>query len=260
MIETYKLYGGKLNLLFDTEKHLYTANGKIVEGVTSITGIINKPALIYWAVNQCVDYLARVIKPGKEYDEIEIQSMLADAKYAHRKKSTEAANIGTLVHDAIETWIKTGKKTELINEKARGAFDLFLKWVKEENVKFLESERKVCSKKWGYAGTLDFICTIGEKRFIGDTKTSTGIWGEYWLQISGYQQAYEEEMAYLKSNIKVDGQVIVRVGKDGSFEVQKSDAYPRDQKAFNGTLVLYRRLKERENQNKRDYFNKKGGE
>lgn len=253
--DSYKLYGGKVELLFDPEKHVYTIDGRKIENATGVTNIINKPMLIPWAVKMATTYLAEVLKAGVAYDEIQIKKMLETAKTAHTVKSGDAADIGTLVHEAIKEFIVTGKPVAPVHAQAKECFENFLKWAKDEKVKFHDSERKVYSKKYDYAGTLDFTCTIGKKFYVGDTKTSTGIYDEYWFQVSGYQQAYVEE-----TKAKVNGQIIVRVGKDGSFELQKRDnkAYKENVKAFNGALVLSRRV----NALKAEYYqnSKKGGD
>ena len=96
---------------------------------------------------------------------------------------------------------------------------------------------------------MDFYCQIGDKRFAGDTKTSSGIYDEMWFQTSAYQQAYQEE-----TGVRIDGQIIVRVGKDGSLEVKENYEYEKNIVAFNGALLLYRRIQELND------IKKKGGE
>lgn len=242
MNNTYELYNGKVELHFDEAKHMYSVNDKTVVGVTGVTSVISKPALMYWAVNQAVEFLGKTLKAGKSYDEIQINAMLEGAKFAHRKKATTAADIGTITHEAIEIFTKTGQIKAPVNEKAKSAFNNFVTWAKEKNVKFLESERKIFSKEKMYAGTMDFYCKIGDKFFVGDSKTSTGIYDEYWFQTAGYQQAYQEE-----TGAQVDGHIIVRVGKDGSFEVQENYDYNKNILAFNGALALYKRTQELKN-------------
>ena len=71
MVEKYLLYDGKVELSFDSDKHIYQVNGKIVDGVTSIIQIVDKSGpLMYWAVGQAIDYLRNNLKPGKALDEI----------------------------------------------------------------------------------------------------------------------------------------------------------------------------------------------
>ena len=239
MTELYKLYNNTVTLKFDEGKHVYEVNGQRVLGVTGVCGVINKPALMYWSVNMAVEYLARNLKAGKSYDEIEIKQLLEKAKYAHRNVKKEAGDIGTLVHEAVDKYAKTGIITPLVNTKAKTSLEQFIKWSTDNKVRFIENEIKVYSKKLGYAGTMDFYCQMGEKFFVGDTKTSSGIYDEMWFQTAAYQQAYQEE-----TGDKVDGHLIVRVGRDGSIEVKENYEYEKNITAFNGALVLYRRIEE----------------
>lgn len=236
------LYGDTIELLFDEVLHLYTINGKKVDGTTSALGVISKPALMYWAVNQAIEHLQGIMKPGKSYDEMEIRSMLLDAKGAHRKKKETAADMGTFVHKWCEDWIAGLNPEVPVNPELKNATDQFLKWVSEHHVEFLLSEKVVYSKLYNYAGTMDFLAKIDGKLTVGDFKTSSGIWDEYFFQVAAYQQAYEEEYP----EAKIDGQMIIRIGKDASFEIKEissRDEYILNREAFVAALILYRRLK-----------------
>lgn len=239
MTEQYNLYNGKVALLFDSEKHIYTVNGKKVEGTTGVLSVVSKPALMYWAVNMALAYIGKKIKAGKSYDEIQLKKILEGAKIAHKVKKEDAGDIGTLVHEAIESYILTGKEEPPVHEKAKVCYNNFVNWAKENKVKFLETERKIYSKEYQYAGTMDFACVIGDKTFVGDIKTSNAIYNEYWFQTSAYQQAYTEE-----TGTKIDGQIIVRVSRNGDFEIQENYDYEENIQAFNGALVLYRRIQQ----------------
>ena len=126
-MQNYKLYNDTITLEFDPDKHIYTVDDKRVEGVTGVTSVISKPALMYWAVNMAIDFLSKVLKAGRSYDELQIRAMLESDKYAHRQNKTNAGDIGTLVHEAIETYIKTGVAKNPINNIARMSFKKFLK-------------------------------------------------------------------------------------------------------------------------------------
>jgi CRISPR/Cas system-associated exonuclease Cas4 (RecB family) len=202
---------------------------------------------MYWAVNKAVEYLQGALKAGVAYDELQIKDFLEQAKFAHRKITTEGGDIGSLVHDAIEQYIKSGKVSGLVNAKAKKSFARFLEWEKENEVKFLECEKKVYSRKYEYAGTMDFYCEIKGKRFVGDVKTGSGIWDEMWFQTSAYQQAYQEEV-----NAKVDGHLIVRIDKQGGIEVAENYDYEKNVKAFNGALLLYKRVMEIRDQKEKE--------
>lgn len=131
-----------------------------------------------------------------------------------------------------------------VNLEMKKSFENFLNWVKEGKIKFLETERFIYSKKYKYCGTMDFLAEINGEIWVGDIKTSSGIWNEYYLQIAAYQQAYLEEFPKLK----IKGGIIVRVGKDATLEIKNTTEkdvppYKLNIIAFNYALNLYRTLK-----------------
>lgn len=237
------LYNNSIELNFDEERHLYHVGGVKIDGVTGVLTTIAKPALIYWAVNECIKCLNQALKPGEAYDEIQIAAMLEAGKTAHRKKSGEASQIGKMVHQWIEDYIAGKNPTALVHAQAKKSVEQFLQWEKDHKVKFLESERIIYSKEYKYAGTLDFICEYEGKKWLGDFKTSSGIWDEYWIQTAAYQHAYQEEFP----QEDIEGIMIVRIGKDGGieFKMNTPEDYKKDFNAFLGTLMLHRRLNER---------------
>jgi len=60
------------------------------------------------------------------------------------------------------------------------------------DLKSIQSEQVVGSKKYKYAGTLDLVCIKDGELWIIDFKTSAGIYPNYERQVSAYKQAYEE--------------------------------------------------------------------
>ena len=192
------------------------------------------------------EYIAENIKPGESYDEVQLLTIFENAKKAHWQKKKDAGDIGTLVHNWIEDYINGKDPGIPVNEMLKDSVNNFLYWVKEKKVRFLLAEQPIYSKKHKYAGTADFICTIGGKLFLGDIKTSKGIYPEYFLQTSAYRYARAEEYP----EEKYVGQVIVRVGKDGSFEtatIEDDSLYKEMVKAFLAAQQLQKtmeRLKE----------------
>ena len=65
--------------------------------------------------------LVRSGKPNKEYTKEEIDLILVDAKKAHTAKKDKAADVGTLVHKAVEEWVKEGVEPTL-DEKGKKMF------------------------------------------------------------------------------------------------------------------------------------------
>lgn len=242
----YSLYNDTIKLDFNEKTHVYSVDGTRVDGTTAILGIIAKPALVYWAVSSCINYLKDLIIPGERYDEIHLKNYFKDAGSAHRRISDDAADLGTMIHTWAADWID-GKKPKMpINPQFKSSVDQFLKWVKRDQVKFIHSEHLVYSRRLKYAGTFDFLCEIDGKTYLGDFKSSSAIYDEYFLQIAGYQQAYLEEYP----DFKIDGGVIVRLGKDNKLEVKYTKDYTKDVKAFNAAIVLCRRMAELKGGNK----------
>lgn len=230
MIIENKMYGGEVLMTFDTFRHQYKVNGEVIPSVTGVLGVINKPALLFWAANQAADYFKSQVEPGKSYDELQLESIWANAKKAHTQKKVEAGNLGTLVHKWVEGFIKQENPAMPVNEQAQGSIKRFLGWVEQHHVKFLASEQPCFSRKYKYAGTIDGICVYENQMYIFDLKTSSGIWDEYLMQVAAYKQARTEEYP----SEKYAGCIILRVGKeDGDLE---PEIFPDDDCYLNGFL------------------------
>lgn len=242
MITKNKLYNGEIELVFDDVKHTYEANGKIVYGVTSVTGVLDKPALMYWSANMGAEFADKALVPGMVIDELNKPAIIDGIKTAFRKKSKEAADIGTAVHAYLEAYLNAGiNKQPLpampVNPLIRKEIEAFLAWTKENDVKFIASERKVYSKKYGYAGTLDALGYVNGELAIIDFKTSSGIYDDMFVQTSAYANAVNEE-----DKTEITKTYIVRVPKDGSeFEVQVDEDMDINFKSFLGCLENYKR-------------------
>ena len=202
-------------MTFDPYRHEYVVEDEIKTSSTQALGVIAKPALVNWAAKMAVEYMATQLKPGESYDELQLNSMLELAKKAHWQKKTDAGSAGTLVHNWVENYIN-GKKPDLpIALQLKQSVEKFLKWEKEHKIDFLLSEQLVYSRKYQYTGTLDFICKYDGELFIGDLKTSSGVYVEHLLQVVSYKKAREEEFP----EEKYAGILIVQIGRDGSFNL-----------------------------------------
>ena len=231
----------KKEFTFDEKTHTYRLDGKRMTGITTVLGVIAKPALIPWAANMAVDYV-------KEHGSLEKdggvnfisirEDILEEARKAHAQKRDKAADVGTLVHKAVEEWINEKKEPKL-DEQGIKMFNHFKKWAEDNKVKFLESEKKVYSEEHFVAGTPDFICEIDGRKYLGDFKTSSGIYGrEFFWQCAGYRMMLEE-----MGEKDFRGSIIVRCGKKGDFEVKESFDYESDLKGFMSALTIYRLTK-----------------
>ncbi len=241
MLKEIELYKGDVKIHFDDERHIfYGINGKPLLSVTGATGVVDKSgALMGWVAKMMGLYLLSEKAKGNE---IITEELVDSAKKEYRRIKLEAADIGTEIHEWVHLKI-TGKNPEIPeNEKVVNGITAFLKFQKEHNLKWIESERIVYSKKHKFAGILDAIAEEDGKLTLVDFKSSTGIYDEMLFQVAAYQIAYEEE-----TGKKIDKKLIIRFGKeDGEFEFKELENGDKDKKAFLACLALKERLKELE--------------
>jgi hypothetical protein len=241
-ITKIQLYNGDVTIYFDSIRHRYTLEDALpIPSVTGILGIIAKPALINWAANVTADYYSSQLQPGVALDEIQLDSIYQAAKKSHWQKKTDAGTVGTFVHKYVEQTIKGEHPGMPVNPQLAESCGQFVDWVAKHDVKFLASEQVVYSREYKYVGTLDFICKIDKKLYLGDLKTSSGIWDEYKLQTAAYRFARNEEF----DKEKYAGQLILRIGKDGEFEtsiIEGDENYYKLFDAFKSALDLTRSM------------------
>lgn len=258
MVST-ELYDGDVVLKFDDNNHQYNA---LVDGeelvdvpsATTVTGVVDKPALRYWAVNETVDFLRDKLEPGTKYDEVELNQLLDDSKKARFKTSGRATKIGSLVHDWFEDYAnfridgvnpsiggpdEEADLTLPYNEEARKSINAFLDWKENHDIEWLKAEDMIFSREFEYAGTYDAKAIVDGKRTIIDFKTSKGIYPEYWLQGACYASADMEE-----TDDNIEQIMILRVPKfGGEFECATCDNPAEIQEhfeTFRAALKIYR--------------------
>lgn len=228
---------------FKEGSHRYYLDGKQMTGCTTVLGMIAKPALIGWSAKMASEYVRENLKDLKDLNEV-----CDKAKSAHRTKRDDAAKKGTDVHAEIEglindviansdgTFYGGGNLNKQVNH--------FIKWAIKNKVKFLESEKRVYSEKYFVAGTYDFKCEIDGKVYLGDIKTSSGIYDRTPLaQCAAYQMMELER----EPENRIDGRLVINIKKTGVFNEDKdvyvSEHYEDDLSIFLSALELYRQLK-----------------
>ena len=175
----------------------YELNGIQYPSVTTITGILDKPALLQWASNCAVDFvrehLSEMYDPTNAH---KAEDILTQASKAYTVKRDTAADAGTQCHHAIQMYIAgMDPYPSLQCEEAKNGFQAFLSWEEKNHVEWLESEVEVFSVEHGYAGRFDAIARINGHVYLIDFKTSKGVWDEQKWQVCAYRQAYNEGLA-----------------------------------------------------------------
>lgn len=229
---------------FNEKTHRYYLGGKSMTGCTTVLGMIAKPALIGWAARMASEYVVENLKDLNDLEEV-----CEQAKKAHLMERDKAAEVGTDVHAIIEDLIKSAMQINAgvisadMKSECKQA-QHFIDWTLNHKIKFLESEKQVYSEKLWTAGTYDFKCEIDGKIYLGDIKTSSGIYDRTPLaQCAGYQFMELEQ----EPDNKIDGRLIINLKKTGIFDEDKdvyiSYHYEDDLKIFMSALELYRQLK-----------------
>lgn len=199
-----------------------TADGKRVPGVTTILGVINKPALVPWANKlglQGIDTCAYVDK---------------------------LAEIGTLAHYWIECLL-TDREPDFTSwsqeqqDLAANSVVKFLEWQDEHDIRVIATELPLVSEAYRFGGTLDILAEIDGKLGLIDIKTSKAIYDDHMYQVAAYYQLGIEPGYYFES-VR-----ILQVGRspDEGFSVRHADQREVEiyWKVFEAALMLYNAVK-----------------
>lgn len=242
MSTRHSLYDGEVEVLFSNiAKNRYLVNGEAKVGVTTILRCLAKEGLALWPLNMAISYLKDL--PVIDHSDLEY------AAKAHVRRSDKGKDVGTLVHQAIEAYLKKENPLNNLTPEAASAFGGFMEWYEaQEDIEVVEIERVVYSQTYDYCGTVDGIFRIDGQIVMVDWKTTNsskdaplGIYPEYFLQLGGYALAYEEEVGEV-----IDKLLVVNVGKDGNIKLLSNDrinAQKRDLKhAFASIVEVYENL------------------
>jgi hypothetical protein len=260
----------------------------LVPGVTTVLEMIDKPALMQWAANSTVawllakfpanDDLRKILLDAYErvktkipWDDLdqyfkdvqlsisaaELAKLCNEARFNYRAISKDATDVGHAAHEWLEILIKRHLSGERgfhvvlpTEDRAKRCVQAALNWMGKHNFKPLSSERKLYSRKYSYAGTMDWDGMVtgcgdpkccgfsGEARVLGDFKSSNGLYDEYRMQLAAYLYAVEEEFP----DEHHTAGIILRLGKDtGDFDtmVMNREEMETDFNGFLGTLQMY---------------------
>lgn len=178
---------------YNDEKHRYhriEPDGSLIRipGVTTILGVIAKPALLWWSAGAAVDHMRTVIAESRDITEDDLEN----ARSAHQRIAKEGADIGTIVHDTFAGWL-TGEPTELPvdDDEAMAAASAIDAWIDAREPEPIAVEQIVVeSTRPLWAGRLDLVCRLPEYPqglVIVDLKTNrTGAYPEHVLQNAAY--------------------------------------------------------------------------
>jgi len=144
-------------LEFDEKDHIYKLDGRIIPGVTTVLEDVG----------------------------------LVDFEGIPLHVLESAANFGDAVHKASHYQDRGELDEDSINDEIRSYLVGWQKFITDFQAQIIESEFRVYSEKWRYAGTMDRLLVIKDRLVIPDIKTGTKQRGHA-CQTAAYSLAYRE--------------------------------------------------------------------
>ena len=214
--------------------------------VTKITGQLDKSKpLMYWAAGLSFDYVKekffdpmsealktdpdRAIQLMKEFYS-DFPYHYKKAKSYHEKKSKEARDIGSYVHEAAEDIFRALiEESELgvpVDDDIQKPVEALLNWFADNDVRPVLVEQKVfgsiMASDFGddtpeifYIGKLDVVSFVNKRLLTIDLKAAKGIYDDFPIQVAAYDYALNQmiEQGHLEGD-ETEGTAILRLDKE----------------------------------------------
>ena len=258
-------YNNTVTLRFSPKHWLYLLEGldgslTPIEGVTSTLKIVDKSeALIGWVKRLFMEKIVAMLQEHRRGNFVEVEyadlvALLAYAKEEHKRVLEAAGDTGHSAHAFVESLVKATmaedeqRRLEVLakfpeDERATNAAVAAVCFFADHNVRYITAEQRVFSREWLVAGTMDgdilidscdrVECPCQEfapfinRRVVLDLKTSNQIVPTYFAQVNFYRKAKQEEFP----EVKFDGTVILRMGKDDAAEFEPWFTFGDDKQA-----------------------------
>jgi len=199
---------------------VYKVGGKRVPSVTTILGILNKPALQHWAWQMGVE--------GLDY----------------RNVRDQAADVGTLAHHMIMCHLTgeepdTGEYSAHDIEQAENCLIKYWDWEKAHKIKAVLVEAPLVSRL-GFGGTIDCLAECDGELWLIDHKTGKAIYDDMFYQLAAYKHLLTEQ------GYEVASTRILRIGRneDEGFEERVAINLDKHLDLFMSCYKIYELQKE----------------
>ncbi len=230
-----------------TPRHLYYFNGAGPwPGVTTVTDILDKPALTKWHRTQVAE--AAIANAERLLADRESGNTEAAIAYllAIRTEGTNSRERGSRIHAALESILR--REPIAIEDRDMPAVAGARAWLNEHKVQPVEVEAFLINETQGYGGTCDLIAGIDGEVWLLDWKTSKSVawpngnvYDEMRLQLAAYTRA--EFSARVGDPERYPLPAITRHGilhvTDGGTRLYPADVTEADWVAFRACLNLY---------------------
>jgi hypothetical protein len=191
-------------------QHLHTLDGKPLFGTSSITGVLNKPGLVWWSSGKALELLgwtptkddkakrgiASIAKLGliKKMKADEYLKLLDKCYRNHKDSLDKSADKGIDLHSDLENYIKwkmlnTKEESPKFSERILP----FMFWSDKNVKRFLWSEAYCYSERLWTGGICDAGALLNDGTIaLIDFKSSREAYLAHFLQCAGYAIALEE--------------------------------------------------------------------
>ncbi len=203
--------------------------GEIVPSVTTVLGVLAKPALIIWA------------------------NRMGLAGIDTTTYRDEAAAVGKLAHHLIECHL-AGQEPDLSGatpeqlEMAQHGLRAVIKWQERTGFRPISVEAAMVHETEGYGGTIDALGTFpGVRKVLVDFKTSGDIYPEHRYQVSAYYRMATQDIPHGGWHPDMDVRILrIPRGPRGSFaeEILSAEQLERGFAIFRACLEIYRLRRE----------------
>ena len=171
---------------YGVDRFGYHFNSQRKDRVTSITGTLPKGWAIPWASKLTAEY---AVENWDALSKMTKRERFDLIKGATNRKRDDAADRGTVVHNAIESYLgHTAPDPHMTMDECQCVASA-IEFLTARKSEVLGVEVTVFSELHGYAGTVDLWDSVDGESWLLDWKTSGAIYPEYGIQLTAYQHA-----------------------------------------------------------------------
>lgn len=169
--------------------YVWPVTGEKFWSVTTILSAMPKPALPNWAAKSVAEF---AVNNRDAWDLLDPESAVDLLKRAPWRQRDKAADLGTLIHEAIDNWAAgrtDAVETADLPDQAVKTLAQFVNFLECCEPEFLHTEATVYNRSQRYAGTFDGIVKLRGQTLIIDHKTGSGVYPEMAMQLAAYANA-----------------------------------------------------------------------
>ena len=201
-------------LTFAPGNHTYRLDGQAIPGVTTVLGVLDKPAIPRWAAKSVAEHVADNPAGVQTLREMGRDTMVKALAGVPWERRDAAGQRGNAFH-ALAERIANGEEVD-VPESLVPLVENALDFMEMYRIRPILTEAAVASREHWYAGTLDLIADSAVGRAIFDWKSGRAIYPRFALQLAAYAGAEFHGMRGDEKPLpEVEGAYGVHIRADG---------------------------------------------